>query len=59
MKKVMIFGVFFMLFLGCKSAHQNDTKTNEPIVSPTVISDDKAGNDEPQFPAYTPWWKVQ
>lgn len=29
----------------------------EPVVSPTVITDEKQDSADPVLPAYKPWWK--
>lgn|GEM_PF-5554979 len=59
MKKLLVIAALIAAFTGCKSTPQNDSKDNAPIVSPTVISTDKAENDEPQLPTYVPWWVEQ
>ena len=40
------------VLIGCKT----EQKGSEPIVSPTVISDDKADEEEPQLPFFVPWF---
>lgn len=56
MKKTIAIAVLIAAFAGCKTAEQKD---GEPIVSPAVISTDKAESGEPQLPNHTPWWKSQ
>lgn len=57
MKKIFAFVVLVGSLAGC--ATSEEPMEGEPIVSPTVISNDKADSGEPQLPNHTPWWKTQ
>jgi len=47
--------VVMCVALGCKTTKPTDDGNN-PIVSPTNISDDKEDEDAPSFPYFIPWW---
>lgn len=57
MKKMLAIVVLVCAVAGCVT--KEEPMEGEPIVSPTVISTDKAGSGEPQLPNHTPWWKTQ
>lgn len=57
MKKIFAVAVLAMTMAGCVT--KDEPMEGEPIVSPTVISNDKAESGEPQLPNRLPWWKTE
>lgn len=53
-----IFKIFsfaaLLLVGGC--IHTNSNYADDPIVSPTVITNEANDKDDPVLPPYTPWW---
>ena len=54
MRYFLIIGVAALSLMGGCCSGKCD---GDPVVSPTVITDEKQDSAHPVLPAYKPWWK--
>ena len=54
MKSLFLLGIAALSILGgCRNGKCGG---DNPVVSPTVITNEKQGTGVPVLPIYTPWW---